>query len=304
MNAGMLLALAAAVSFGCSDTLAALVSRRLGALRTGAMVLSVSLVALLAYGALNPPSIPGDVEWLARVFGLGCLTGIAYLSLVNALRLGPVVVVSPLGATVGGMSVLLAVVLLGSRPSAFQWVGVFAAAAGSVLVALVPEGGRVRLTGRGPVFALIAMAGYATSIVGLQDPIRFAGWLPTLIVWRTGNVLVAGVVLLAWRGRVPDTVPATRSGDTVAALPGALPTRNRHAAIAGVVLTGLLETAGQVLRAQGLAVAPAWIVGLLGSLAPVIVIGAGVLILGERLARSQWAGIGLAAAGVVILAVT
>lgn len=79
------------------------------------------------------------------------------------------------------------------------------------------------------------------------------------------------------------------------------PTRSLTVPVA-LVLTGLLESAGQVLRAFGLAVAPAWIVGVVNPLGPVIVITAGVLFFGEHLGRSQWLGVALVGVGIVLLA--
>ena len=66
-------------------------------------------------------------------------------------------------------------------------------------------------------------------------------------------------------------------------------------------MTGLLETAGQVSRALGLTVAPAWLIGLVTSLGPVVVISAGVVLLHERLSRAQLAGIACVGVGLVLL---
>ena len=145
------------------------------------------------------------------MFALGTLVGFAYLCLVNALRLGPISVVSPVFAGTGAATVVFAVLITGDQPALQEWIGVAAAASGAILVAL--SGTAVRgagagaprvAIGPGPLFALAAVLGYSISIILLQGPIRDVGWLPTLVVWRAGN-------LLDRLGRVPRRPASTRS---------------------------------------------------------------------------------------------
>lgn len=301
MNEGLLFAVAAAIAFGVSDTFATLVSRRLGTIPAAAGILGVSFVSLIVITLVMRPAFPAAWSWAPPVLLLGGLSGMAYLSLVNALRLGPVSVVAPLTASTGAVVVVLAVILLGDRPGALEWLAVAVTTVGAVLVALVrTPGERPRLNGAGPIFALGAVAGYAFSIIGLQAPIRDVGWLQTLLLWRTANMTVAVVVLLASRRRRAVTVPALPTGDIVVA--PAL-SRWRLALPVVLVLAGLLESAGQLLRAFALEVAPAWLPGVVGPLGPVVVISAGVVMFGERLGRSQAAGIALVCIGLVLLAV-
>src|SRR5689334_15524938 len=101
MTDGLLLGLAAAISFGSSDSLAAIMARRVGTLRAAAGALLASLVSLaVLLGVLHPPAA-GWRDWLLPVLSLGVVAGAGYLALVNALRLGPVSAVSPLTATGG-----------------------------------------------------------------------------------------------------------------------------------------------------------------------------------------------------------
>lgn len=303
MNEGLLFAIASAISFGASDSFAALVSRRLGAIQAATGILLVSLLSLVAVTALLRPAFPADWSWALPVVLLGGLTGIAYLSLVNALRLGPVSVVAPLTASTGAVVVVLAVILLGDRPGPLEWLAVAVTTAGAVLVALVrAPGERPRLNGPGPLFALVAVGGYAFSVIGLQSPIREVGWLQTLLLWRSANVVVAGAVLLATHRRRLVAVPALPTGDVVVEAWPRL-SRWRLALPVAMVLSGLLESGGQTLRAFALEVAPAWLPGVAGPLGPIVVIGAGVLLFRERLGRSQVAGIVLVGIGLVLLAI-
>lgn len=310
MNEGLLFGLAAAVSFGTSDTFAALTSRRIGALRAATGTLGVSLVALIALAFAMRPALPADPAWAPPVVALGGIVGVAYLCLVNALRLGPIAVVSPVFAATGAATVVAAVVLIGDRPGLQEWFGLAAASFGAILVGLSggPAGGAGPRIGPGVLFALAAVLGYSISIVLLQDPIRSIGWLPVLVAWRTGNLVVAAGVTLASRRRRPQPVAAPLEPDVVpsrAAGPagGELLDRfGRWGTAFGLVMTGLLETSGQAARALGLGVAPAWLIGLLTSLGPVVVVTAGVVLLHERLGVRQVAGIVLVGVGLVVLA--
>ena len=213
MNEGILLGLLAALSFGTSDTFAALTSRRIGAIRAATGTLVVSLAAMIVVALLLRPALPADPGWIPPVFALGTLVGFAYLCLVNALRLGPISVVSPVFAGTGAATVVFAVLITGDQPALQEWVGVAAAGGGAILVALSGAAGRGGgagvprvAVGPGPLFALAAVLGYSISIILLQGPIRDVGWLPTLVVWRAGN-------LLDRLGRVPHRPPAPGRAD-------------------------------------------------------------------------------------------
>jgi len=66
---------------------------------------------------------------------------------------------------------------------------------------------------------------------------------------------------------------------------------------------GGLDALGFMTFAVGMAVAPAWLVGLVSQSGRIAASWAGVLLFGERVTRAQWAGIGLMVLGVVGVAV-
>ena len=57
------------------------------------------------------------------------------------------------------------------------------------------------------------------------------------------------------------------------------------------------------MRAFALNVAPAWLIGVVNPMGPIVVITAGVVLFGERLGTSQWLGIVLVSLGLVLLAI-
>jgi EamA domain-containing membrane protein RarD len=69
-----------------------------------------------------------------------------------------------------------------------------------------------------------------------------------------------------------------------------------------VLALGLADVSGLAFFSAGLEVAPAWLIGLLASVGPVVAIAAGLVVFRERLRRAQWLGIGLVAVALVLVA--
>jgi transporter family protein len=72
--------------------------------------------------------------------------------------------------------------------------------------------------------------------------------------------------------------------------------------VAIVIVGGVCDVAGFATYAMGLAVAPVWLVGLSSSFGPVLAVGYAIWRLGERPHPTQWVGLALIAAGIVVLA--
>ena len=72
--------------------------------------------------------------------------------------------------------------------------------------------------------------------------------------------------------------------------------------IAIVATAGVLNTVGQLSRAFGLAIAPPWIVGLISSMIPAVVIATGV-VTGDRFSALQWSGVAMLGASVLMLGI-
>jgi drug/metabolite transporter (DMT)-like permease len=68
-----------------------------------------------------------------------------------------------------------------------------------------------------------------------------------------------------------------------------------------VALGGVLDTLANLLFTVASTLGPLGIVSILGSLYPVATVLLGRLVLSERLSRTQWGGVALALAGVVLV---
>lgn len=305
MEAGFAVASIAALAFAATDFAAALVGRRTGSVVVvfADLAISAFVLGLLAFATTGSP-IPTEPALLGPVGLLGFLFALAYLALFEGLRLGPVSVVSPVTSTFGATTVVLAILLLGERPTPIQLVGVVLATVGAVFASLVPEGtsGWPRLVSAGPVLGLVAVVLNSLVTVGLQGPIRELGWLAPLLITRISGLATAFVVLLV-ASRFGHGMKPRRPGDSGAGARVAGESRivvlvrriarSRRSWIVLLLIVGTCDSVGQTFLAVGLSIAPAWLVGLVASSGSILVAGAGLAFLGERLRPSQWIGIAL-----------
>jgi uncharacterized membrane protein len=130
----MIFGLFAALGWGLADFFGALAGRRIGsvsAVVAGQVLSAVFMtVVLVATGASIEP-LRSDV-WLVVLNG--AFAAFAYTTHYKALELGPVAVVSPIGAGYAVVGVALAMIVLGERPRALALVGAGIAVVGVVLV--------------------------------------------------------------------------------------------------------------------------------------------------------------------------
>jgi drug/metabolite transporter (DMT)-like permease len=292
--AGLTFGLIAALGWGAEDLIGSYVSRRLGVLTTtlASSVIGLALLAVLIVGLR--PGFPSDTNALGQLLLLGLPIGATYFAIFYALRLGPVAVVSPMMATYGVCSVVLAVVFLGEHPGPVQAAAVPLAGIGSVLCAVTLDAGswRPRIAGIGPLVALGVVVMSAAVTIAMKRPLAQIDWLvATFAVRLTATLLVIAVGAALWLGRRPW---------------GASPTAHRPRLNVSVLLLvsgiGIFDTAGVMAFTRGLQESSAWIVALAASMSPTIVILGATWIFRERLRATQWLGVGLVASSVAVLA--
>ncbi|MFF4406572.1 EamA family transporter [Streptomyces sp. NPDC001262] len=281
-------ALATALMWGLADFGGGLLTRRMPAL-------TVVLVSqLLAVGALGTIVIATGAWseasprlWCAAAAGV--VGTAALLCFYRALALGPMGVVSPLGA-LGGVAVPVGVgLVLGERPGLLQFAGIAVAIVGVVLASGPGLGGApvqrqtlaltlVAAFGFGSVMALIAEA--STTLTGL---------FLALFVQRVCNVAVGGTVLLVSSRRGAPALPAGGWSVIRSSLP----------ALAFIGLADVAANGTYNLAAHS---GPVTVAAVLASLYPVVTALAARGVLRERMQTLQAAGAGLALVGTVLLA--
>ncbi|MFD9501826.1 EamA family transporter [Streptomyces sp. NPDC060035] len=283
-----LFALATSLLWGLADFGGGLLTRRTPALTVvvvsqcmAALVLGVVVIATGAWSEVD-----GRL-WFA--VAAGAVGPVAMLSFYKALALGPMGVVSPLGAL--GVAVPVGVgLIVGEQPGLLQFAGVAVAVVGVVLAGGPQLRGApvqrqaVLLTllaafGFGAVMALIAEA--STTVTGL---------FLALFVQRVTNIAVGGTALYVSVRRGGRALP--EEGGRAVVL----------AALPALAFVGLADVAANGTYSIAAQHGPVTVAAVLASLYPVVTALAARVVLGERLRAVQAAGAGLALLGTVLLA--
>ncbi len=297
MLTGIVFGFITAVTLGINQLLTAVVARRFGVLRSTTATLGLALLAMVAWALLIDVPFEITTDQLVLLALLGSCAGGAFLCGYMALRLGPISVVSPVGALSGAMTVVFSFWLLGERPGAVQWAGIPIAVLGAVLASLVIErGAKIRLVTWGPAFAMIGVVVGSVSNAGLKIPIRDG--LDSNLTVITQRVYTVAYVALLLVIVTRVTEQRRRRGDPRYA--GSHPVRItwRTGWLLGVV--GVIDAVSFISFGYGLAYAPAWLIGIISQSGRVIAVVGGVMFFNERLQSLQWTGVALVTVGVAM----
>lgn len=278
------LALLSALAYGSGDFLGGLATRRLTVLPATAAAAASGLVLLVVLAPLV------GFEWVASDLAWGALSGLfgvaALVLLYACLAVGPMSILSPLTAVVSAVAPMLWGLTIGGETLAVSgYIGLGVAVVAVVLVGLVPEGDAVRPTAR----ALLMAVGSGIAIGGMLiclDRTGDAGGLTPLVANRAVNTLITGVLALA----------VLRRRD-------ARPTGAGHAPWLALGC-GLADATANVLLLLALRAGSLAVVSPLTAFYPAGTIMLAALVLRERTAPVQWAGIGLALGAGVLLGVS
>jgi drug/metabolite transporter (DMT)-like permease len=272
----ILLALLASAAWGTSDFIGGRATQGrhvigvLGITRPAGLVL-VGLVVLLS----GSPAV-GD-RWPVAMCSAVILLG-GMWCLYRALAIGPMSVLAPIFAT-GAIVPVLWGLVSGETPTAFTFVGLVLAGAGSVLAARAPSVEGERTDPRGVAYALGAAAGIGIALV-LTDAAAEADAVSAVFVGRaTEVVIIAALIAVRWR----SWGPALRS-------PGLLP------------VAGWIDVSAGLLFALASRSGLLPVVSVLSSLYPVITVLLARALLAERMSSRQAGGAALTLFGVAVVA--
>jgi drug/metabolite transporter (DMT)-like permease len=258
-------------------------SRRIGSMRVvlGFHVVATLVLALavLASGQAGRVADADPLDF-ALLGAVGCGS---YLAFYRALAIGPISVVSPIVSGYAAVTVVLAIVLLGDRPSAGQTVAIVVAILGVVVASsdLAQIRSRQRPPLAGIAFALVAMALLGGFVFGVAHRSETLAWLVPVFLARAATT----VFLLLAAARTGELDVPDRS-------PGLL---------AAIAALALLDTGGYVAFNLGIRHAETSIVATASAPYAVIPIVMGVAVLHERPGRVQWLGVALVLGGLVLL---
>lgn len=279
----MIFGLGAAVGWGLADFFGAIAGRRIGAI--GTVIAGQFMSALFMTAVLIATG--ESIEPLRSSVGLVVLNGLAaafaYTTHYKALELGPVAVVSPIGAGYAIVGVLLAIVILGERPSGLALGGAAIAIVGVALVSTdltkLRDGIKHHVPGLPWAIAASVAFGVAGFLLGWIS--QRAGWIPGLWGSRVAQVVFLLPLVLVFRRQMAQLRPGF--GLWVALLAGA-------ADVLGVVMFSAGSEGGFVS-----------IVLAASAVFPLIAVGLSIAVFKERVVTNQLAGIGLVVGGLLLL---
>jgi drug/metabolite transporter (DMT)-like permease len=274
---GVLLALAASLSWGVADFGAGVASRRLSIPLVIAATQTAGLVFIALVVAVFRPDLPTGTQFawgaLAGAIGIFGLT-----AFYRALSIGAMGIVGPLSATAAVVPLAYGLAR-GERPSSVQLAGVGLAVVG-VMAASVEK--HVDLHGRrigpGVGYALLAALGFGCSLIALSTAAAGGAlWAPLSMRLVGVPLIVAAVLVLR---------------------PPSAGLRTSWRLLVGV---GVCDTAANMLFGLASTRGLLSVVSVLASLYPVVLVALARFLLHERIARHQLAGVAVALGGVALI---
>ena len=291
---GILLGLATALSWGLSDFIARFATRRAGTLRTmfymqalGFLLLTAFLYELGGWGHLFDGS-----GWQPWAWGLlaGVLNALSTLSLYHSFEIGRLAVVAPISASYPALTLLLSLAS-GERLTAPRAAGVILTLMGVIFVAAGEAAGKENPTensaggdkkkGSGVLWALLSALGFGVMF-----------WLLGIrVVPRTGPFAAVWVIRLIGAGATLAILLAARQMVR-------LPKGNVTWQVLGMAI---LDTGAYLLNNRGMQLEQISVMSVLASLYGAVTVALAAIVLRERLAGRQWAGIASIFAGIYLI---
>jgi drug/metabolite transporter (DMT)-like permease len=282
----MIYGLIAAAGWGVSSVAAAQAARRMGTL--AALLISqvtgtVALTLVLAATRPHLPSLPSATMW--GLAGAGFFSLLGWLTYYRALEHGPVGIVSGAAATYGGVTALLALLVLGEPLGRYVGLGDALAVAG-VAVAAMQAPGRQKREGQrktwsGVMLAIVSAVTYGTGAFWLGTYAASAGWLVSALVVDIIAVTVLAAALICKRERPRGGI-----------------------GMAWAIAAGLAESAALVAFARGGQAGQIALTAGVSSTYPLIPLAFGLVLFRERLSTLQVMGVCVAVTGLTLVSMS
>ena len=304
----MVYGLVAAAGWGLSSVAAAHAARRMGTLTallisqvTGTIVLGIVLAALHPH---LPTLASTTVLGLA---GAGLFSLLGWLTYYRALEHGPVGIVSGAAATYGGVTAILALVVLGEPLGRFGGIGDALAVAGVAAAAMQSTGrSRAAVTIDGiPVPRQWALDGAAPARSARSTPWGLLLALASALTYGTGAFWLGAYAALAgWLVSALTVYVISVTVLLVALICRQQRPRGGPAGTGWAVAAGLAEAVALVAFARGGQAGEVAVTAAVSSTYPVIPLALGLVVFRERLSALQVLGICVAVTGLTLVSIS
>ncbi|GAB2825338.1 DMT family transporter [Alpinimonas psychrophila] len=315
----VILGFSGAVVFGSADFLGGLASKRLGSMKVTALAGFVGFLTLL----LASVWIPGTMDSGAIFWGVlsGVSGSVAIMLLYASLAIGPMSILSPLGALV---SAVVPVAWAGIRGEVLGPLGYVAIAIGFVaivLVGFVPDKMAVRPSLRGLAMAAGAGIFIGFFIICIDQVNPDTGLIPLLANRATSftimTMAIGVMAALHWthrrgllgQGRMGRDGPARADiavGEAAVGKPGATNLRfnNLRIGLLLAIACGVVDAIGNALLLFGIHIGDLSVMSVLTAMYPIGTIILAGVILKERITPLQLVGLALAISAAALLALS
>jgi drug/metabolite transporter (DMT)-like permease len=276
----LVLALASAITYGAADFLGGLASRRASTIAVVLISQAAGLVMVALLLPLLTAAAPGRSDWIwGGIAGLSGGIGVALL--YRALAIGVMAVVAPTTAVCAVLVPVIVAIGLGERPGTRESAGIALAVVAIVLVSQSASGSsEAAASGHPTGLGLSLASGVAIGLffLALARTNAAAGLWP-LLAARAVSVSLFGAMAVVSR------VPVAMQKPVLAI------------AIGG----GIVDMLANLLYLLASRDGPLTLVVTLTSLYPASTVLLARVVVGERLAPRQWAGVACALVAIVTI---
>ena len=271
----IVLALGASLSWGLADFFGPLQGRKLGALRTLVWVQLGGLVAIALIVAVRWIGPKDSAALLAIPAAISGTLGL--FAYYRGIAVGAISIVAPIAGVSAVVPVIVGIAS-GESPSALQLAGIACALIGVFLAAREPGGTGERRLAAGVGLAVLAAIGFGGYFPFMHAAGNADYWWASLIF----RIVSTSVILVAVAVQRPNVVVPVRL-------------------LPWLALIGIGDMVGNLLYAAASTSGLVSVTSVLASLYPIVTVILARIVLSERVARSQEAGIGLTLAGVALI---
>jgi len=272
--APIVLALCASLTWGLADFFGPLKGRTYGALRVLVYVQLGGLVVIAVVVAIRGK---GPADWAALFAIPAAISGtLGLYAYYRGIAVGAISIVAP----IAGVSAVVPVgvgIISGERPSSWQLLGMACTLAGVFLAAREPAGTGPRIAA-GVGLALLAALGFGWYFPPMHAAGNADPWWASFFFRLTSTTVILTVVAIV---RPSLRLPSIQ--------------------IPILALIGIGDMLGNLLFAAASRGGLVSVTSVLASLYPIVTVILARVLRGERVARSQEAGIGLTLAGVALI---
>ena len=284
----VILGFTTAVVYGFADFFGAIASRKISSL----LVTAVSGIVGFFFLLSMVPFFGANFSETAIITGIaaGVASAIGISALYASLAIGPIAIVSPMGAVLGALVPMTFGFFIGDRFGAIGWLALALILLAVVLVGFVP-GADVRLpSARGLLFATIAGAGIGTILIVLKYSPDDSGLASILVMRLVSAIFLNLVLVINWLRLRGKRQPQELDG-----VPGKF--------WWAVIAAGIFDSSANIFFTLALRSGSLSVVSVLTALYPLGTIILARIVLKERIAKVQMFGVLLALSGSAILAV-